>query len=438
MMPEPHRPAAGRCPVPHGLPGEMDGPRFSLYTREFSADPAKFYKEMRDKHGSLAPIELAPGVPATLVLGYDTALRILHDPEHFPADPRTWERFVPEDCPVLPMMRWVPAARNNTGPAHTRLRLASKVSIEAVDLYALHSTVEQLAAPLIREFCEKGTADLVHQYAFPIVTDVLNQMIGCPPELGQQIAMGMAARFDAVGAGRGGAVDPSRGMGMVTDALMQLIAHKRRVPGDDIATRLVQHSTGLDDEEVCAQLTSFLAAGVEAQGNLISNTLRLMLIDDRFGGGLLGGSLSTRDALDEVLFTDPPMANFCVTYPRQPVLIDGVWLPAHQPVVISLAACNNDPKICGGDRTGNRSHLAWSAGPHACPARTLAYQVVEDAIDHILDAIPEMDLAVPAEELEWRPGPFHRALVSLPVRFAPRRLPQPIADPTRVPGSVAV
>ena len=55
-----------------------------------------------------------------------------------------------------------------------------------------------------------------------------------------------------------------------------------------------------------------------------------MLTDERFAGNLLGGSLSTRDALDEVLYTDPPMANFCMTYPRQPILVDDAWLPAHR------------------------------------------------------------------------------------------------------------
>ncbi|MGW5514809.1 cytochrome P450, partial [Nocardia africana] len=33
-------------------------------------------------------------VAATLVLGYYTAVRILHDPEHFPADPRPWQQSV--------------------------------------------------------------------------------------------------------------------------------------------------------------------------------------------------------------------------------------------------------------------------------------------------------------------------------------------------------
>jgi cytochrome P450 len=164
-------------------------------------------------------------------------------------------------------------------------------------------------------------------------------------------------------------------------------------------------------------LISFYGAAIEPQTNLITNTLLLMLTDDRFGGGFLGGATSTRDALDEVLFNDPPMANFSITYPRQPILIDNTWLPANQPVVISLAGCNNDPSIAGGDRTGNRSHLAWGAGPHACPARSVAYLVVQDAIDQLLDAIPELRLAVGKDELAWRPGPFHRAMAALPVVF---------------------
>jgi hypothetical protein len=38
---------------------------------------------------------------------------------------------------------------------------------------------------------------------------------------------------------------------------------------------------------------------------------------------------------------------------------------------------------------------------------------------HLLDALPEMDLAVAEEDLTWRPGPWHRALAALPVEFPP-------------------
>lgn len=384
-------------------------PRILLDTPEFAADPHGTYRSMRRQHGSLVPIELSPGVPATLVIGYRTALRILNDPEHFPADPRKWQDTVPEDCPVRPMMQWYPNALRNAGAIHARYRQAYVASIEGIDLHAMHSTVERIAIPLINTFCETGSADLQAQYAFPLVFEVLNQMVGCSPELGERVATGMAALFDTVNA--------AWGMQHLSEALLELIALRRAEPGDDVTSRLAHHSAGLNDEEMLYNLISFYGAAIEPQTNLISNTLLLMLTDDRFAGGFLAGSMSTRDALDEVLFNDPPMANFSITFPRQPILIDNTWLPANQPVVISLAGCNNDPMISGGDRTGNRSHLAWGAGPHACPARSVAYLVVQDAIDQLLDALPELRLGVPKDELVWRPGPFHRAMAALPVTF---------------------
>ncbi|MEV6560800.1 cytochrome P450 [Nocardia sp. NPDC051756] len=397
------------CPVQHGSPIDSDGPRVSLYSEEFAADPHLAYREMRREYGSLVPVNLSPDVPATLVIGYHTALRILNDPEHFPADPRTWQKGVPGECPILPMLEWRPNALRSAGLDHSKYRQANVAAIAEVDLHSLHATVERIAIPLINAFCQDGAADLISQYAFPLTFAVLNATLGCSPEIGQQVATGMAAIFEGVNADKGNA--------MLTDALFDLVNTKRKEPGDDITSRLLAHPAKLDDVEMIHQLVTLYGAGIEPQQNLIVNTLLLMLTDDRFAGNVLGGSLSTRDALDEVLFTDPPMANYCVSYPRQPILIDGVWLPAHQPVVISMSGCNNDPTISVGEYVDNRSHLAWSVGPHACPARSMAYLIVQDAIDQLLDALPELGLAVAPGELSWRPGPFHRALVSLPVVF---------------------
>ena len=161
-------------------------------------------------------------------------------------------------------------------------------------------------------------------------------------------------------------------------------------------------------------------AASEPLTNLIVNTVSLMMTRPDFGGRVVGGSVSTRDALTHVLFRDPPLANFCMSYPRQPQLVDEkVWVPAHQPIVISLAACNNDPAVVGGNIFGNESHLGLGAGPHRCPARTPAELIAGEAIDQLLDALPEIELAVPTEQLRWRPGPFHRSLEALPVVFTP-------------------
>ncbi|MGW5309923.1 cytochrome P450 [Nocardia thailandica] len=409
MTAQPYPPTTTGRHVNNSPLRDLDGPRVPLYTEEFAADPHGAYARMRHEFGPLVPVELSPGVPATLVIGYYTALRILNDPEHFPADPRSWQRNVPGECPILPMLEWRPNALRSSGIEHARYRQANLAAITEVDLHAMHATIERVAVPLINAFCEDGAADLISQYAFPLAFAVLNEMLGCPADIGQQVATGMAAIFEGVNADKGNA--------MLTDALLELSTRKRNEPADDITSRLIRHPAGLDDVEMIHQLVTLYGAGIEPEQNLIANTLLLMLTDARFAGNLLGGSLSTRDALDEVLFTDPPMANYCVSYPRQPILIDDVWLPANQPVVISMSACNNDPAIDAGEYTDNRSHLAWSAGPHSCPAKSAAYLIAQDAIDQLLDALPEMQLAVPAEQLSWRPGPFHRALVSLPVTF---------------------
>jgi len=386
--------------------------RVPVYTDDFAADPHAAYAQMREQFGSLAPIWLAPEVPATLVIRYRTALEILHDPEHFPADPRVWQRDIPPECPVLPMMQWRPNALRNTGVEHARYRAATVDALDRVDLHATHAVVERVALDHINRFCGRGHADLIGDFAFPLVFDVVSDLLGCDPVIGGQVATGMAMMFDTT--------DAAEGNRLSVEALAELVARKRARPGRDITSWLIAHPAGLEDEEIVHQLVTIYGATSEPLTNLIVNTLLLMMTRPDFGGEVAGGAVSTRDALEHVLFYDPPIANFCMSYPRQPQLIDGtVWVQAHQPVVISLAACNNDPAVGGGNIRHNASHLALGAGPHMCPASRLTHLIARDAIDQFLDALPEIRLAVPPEQLRWRPGPFHRALQALPVVFTP-------------------
>ncbi|MFE0103524.1 cytochrome P450 [Streptomyces sp. NPDC059009] len=383
--------------------------RIALHEAEFAADPHAAYERMRKEFGPFVPVDLIPDVPATLVIGYAQARRILNDPLRFPADPTVWEQSVPETCPVRPMMESRPNALRSAGPAHTRYRSANTAAIDGVDQHELRTLVEQVADGTIAEFRETEGADLLTQYAWPIAFRVLSALLGCPDEVGRRIADGMAKIFEGV--------DAASGNQILTEAVADLVALRRRQPGDDITSRLLAHSSGLDDMEMLHQLVTLYGAGIEPLTNLITNTVLRILTDDQFSGDLHAGGSSVREALDSVLYTDPPLANFCISYPPHPVDVDGFLLPAHQPVLISMTACNNDPAL-GDQRTAsNRAHLSWSTGPHACPARPHAYLIAETAITHLLDALPEMDLATAAQDLVWRPGPFHRALTALPVQF---------------------
>jgi cytochrome P450 len=391
--------------------------RIALYAPEFASDPHASYRRMRGTYGPLVPVDLAPGVPATLVIGYYQARRILNDPLHFPADPRAWEKLIPTSCPVRPMMEWRPNALRSGGAEHARYRAANTAAIDRIDQHELRALVEKVASGAIADFRTTGEADLLTQYSFPIAFRVLSALLGCPDEIGRRIADGMARVFETT--------DAERGNQILGQAVLDLVTLRRQHPGDDITSRLIAHPARLSDEEMSHQLVTLYGAGIEPLTNLISNTILKILTDEEFSADLHAGLSTVRDALDAVLYTDPPMANYCISYPPYPIDVDGYLLPADQPVVISMAAANNDPALTEGvpegRLTGNRAHLAWSTGPHTCPARSHAYLIAETAITYLLDALPETDLARPAAELTWRPGPFHRALEALPVIFPAAR-----------------
>ncbi|MYW18539.1 cytochrome P450, partial [Streptomyces sp. SID2955] len=151
--------------------------------------------------------------------------------------------------------------------------------------------------------------------------------------------------------------------------------------------------------------------------NLICNALLLLLSPG--AGGRESGML-IEEAIDHVLWNQTPIANYATHYPVQDVDLGGVVAEAGTPVVISFAAANSDPVLAEARRTHSKgAHLAWGAGPHACPAKDPAQVIAVTAIEKILNALPDLTLAVHEKELQWRPGPFHRALVELPVAFSP-------------------
>jgi cytochrome P450 len=396
-----------------------------LYGVDFARDPGAVYERLR-RQGPLAPVQLAPGVDATLVLGYDAALHVLRSTETFGKDARRWRALadgrVSQDNPVVPMMTWRPNALYAEGDRHQRLRGAIDDCLARVDPHALRGYVERSADAVIDRFGPTGQADLLADYARLLPQLVMNQIFGCPSELGDRLQLGLQGIFDGI--------DAEAANQLLTDTLVTLVERKRKQPGADLVSWLMAHEARLTDEEMIHQLVVLMGAGNEPMHNLIANGLRLLLSDDRFAGDLGAGGLPVEDALDEVLWTDPPMANYGVHYPFYDTEVAGYPLREGEPVVISFAAATTDPSLATDQRSGNRAHLAWSAGPHSCPARREARIIAAVAMERLLDRLPDIELAVPDEELEWRPGPFQRALTALPVRFPPVAAPLPPAVPT--------
>ncbi|MGW8554523.1 cytochrome P450 [Streptomyces tubercidicus] len=400
---------------PPGCPAHAGGERVPLHGPEFAAAPDAFYDMLR-QYGPTAPVELAPGVEAELVTEYATALHVLQNPDTFARDSRRWralnEGRVPLDSPVLPMMMYRPNSMFSDGAEHLRLRQAVTESFGRLDTHRVSRHVDRVAAYLTDQFSARGKADLISDYAQLLPLLVFNDLFGCPAEIGDRLISAISNLFDGV--------DAERANEVMAGALFELVALKRVTPGEDITSWLMQHPSRLSDEEMVHQLALLIGAGTEPVQNLIANALRLLLSDEQFAGG--GGDLLVEDAINEVLWNSPPIANYATHYPVHEVELSGNKLAAGTPVLVSFAAANGDPSLSATRQTfSKRAHLAWGAGPHACPAKDPALLISIRAIEKLLNTLPDIELGVPAETLTWRPGPFHRALNALPARFTPVR-----------------
>ncbi|MER5929017.1 cytochrome P450 [Streptomyces sp. NPDC002054] len=400
------------APVPPpGCPAHDAGGRVPLYGPEFAADPQAYYAYLRH-FGPTAPVEIAPGVDATLVTDYATALQLLQDSGSFRKDARRWrdlnEGRISPDNPVVPMLAYRPNCMFSDGAEHLRLRQAVTDSMARVDTRRLAQSTEQISNYLIAQFGSRGSADLLGDYAKQLPLFVFNELFGCPAEVGDRVLFGTTGLFDGVNAEKAAEV--------LFGAVGELVALKRARPGDDVTSWLMQHQARLTDEEMVHQLALLLGAGTEPLRNLIGNTLHRLLTHDVYAhkGGLID------EALDDTLWENPPMQNFAPHYPAADMEFAGQHVQAGELMLVGLTAANTGPTLMAARQAGsNRAHLAWSAGPHACPSKDPARQITVTAVENLLNQLPDVELAVPEDSLVWRPGPFHRGLNTLPARFTP-------------------
>lgn len=245
-------------------------------------------------------------------------------------------------------------------------------------------------------------------YAQPLPLLVFSDLFGCPPAVGDRVIVGISGIFD----GTPGA-DETLGA-----ALAELIALKRRRPAADLTTRLMEHPAQLSDEEVLHQLVTLLSGGTAPLTATIGTSSALYLGEDWQTG------LPVEDAVSQTLWNYAPIANYAGHYPTHDVDLAGRTIRANDPILISFAAANTDPRLTEHrEQLSGKAHLAFGAGPHACPAKDPAFMMAATAVESLLNRLPDIEMRVPFKSLTWAPSPWSRSLVTLPVRFSPRTVP---------------
>ncbi|MEU8511287.1 cytochrome P450 [Kitasatospora sp. NPDC048722] len=380
----------------------------------FAADPHLVYDRLR-RYGAVAPVEVAPGVEGLLVTDYQAALDLLRDTDTFSKDSRAWQRTVPPDSPLLVVLGYRPTALFSDGEVHDRYRAVITDGLRLLEPHVLQRRVGEVAHRLIDRFEAAGTADLIAEYARQLPVFVFNTWFGVPEEHSDRLVAGISEMIEST-------EKAVAAYGDLLAVVTEMVADRRRRPRHDLTSWFVTHPAGLDNDEVIRQITLTMIAGHEPTTNLIGNALLRLLTDERYAGSLFGGAMTAYQAIDEVLWHEPPLANLSAHYPRYDITFHGREIKAGTLMLVSYAAANNQaaPPTDGAElRSGESAHLAWAAGPHACPARDPALLIAISAIEQLTSRLSDLELTLPTQELLWRPGPFHRALVNLPVRFAP-------------------
>jgi len=389
-----------------------------LYGEEFHRDAAGLFRALRARHGGVAPALLDGDVPVWLVLGYREMHYVLTHPELF--DRQTpWNALdlVPPDWP----QRWAlgdnEAVVRAGGKEHERRSTVVHDALAEVDQFELRSRCERVADELVDTFAGAGQAELMGQFALQMPVRVLSWMLGIPlartPAVVRDLITLMDYKADALAAhGRLGAL------------LRDLVEQRRERPAFDVASRMANHPLTPSDDRLVEDLLFVVLAAQQPTAHWIGNTLRLLLTDARFAMTLAGGRRSAGQAMGEVLWEDPPVANISAMWAARPCLLGNYQIQAGDMLVLSFAAAHDDPHIrpdqtAGAD--GNQAHLAFSHGPHRCPfpAQELAEVIARTAIEVLLDRLPDLSLAVAAQELRWEESIWIRGLTSLPVVFTP-------------------
>ncbi|HEX4789526.1 MAG TPA: cytochrome P450 [Actinospica sp.] len=397
----------------------------ALYGPQATADPSEVYEKLRAEHGALAPVRLEGEVPAWLVLGYRENMELTRSPSRFTRDSRTWrgweEYGVGENHPLVPIIGWRPDVVSYDGEEHQRLRAAVNECLTRFDRHGTRRHVQRYANQLIDGFAEKGSADLVSQFATYLPMLVLTRLIGLGEEHGPKLV-------EAINGMVKGGEEAYAHHQYIGGILQTLTEERRRAPGHDLASWFVQHPSGLTDEEVLNHLRLVIILGYETTTNLVSNTLRMVLTDPRFRASLTGGLMTLPDAVEQMLWDDPPLLVCPARFATQDMQFAGRQIHAGDMLLTGIFAGNSDPEIRpdpGAPMHGNRSHLAFSRGPHECSGQEIARAITDTGVDVLLNRLSDMHLAIPEEQLTWTAATWSRHLDALPVAFTPQRRPAP-------------
>ncbi|MBX6769565.1 MAG: cytochrome P450, partial [Actinomadura rubrobrunea] len=349
------------------------------------------------KRGEVVPVALPGDVPATAVTSHRANKAVLSDVtvSKNPDNWRLWaDKQIPDDWPLI---SWVAPKNMFTadGREHLRLRGPVQEAFRPKRVDAMRPRITAIVHDLLdqigRDAADGRPVDLKQQFALQLPLRVICDLFGVPEPDRDHIQELCDTAFD-----QGRPVDHAAAFAELRQALANLATAKRRTPGEDVTSVLVNDpSSTLTSDELVDTLVLLVGAGHETTVNLITNAVRALLAHPGqytlvLARQLCGGSMWPTDLVEETLRWASPIAALPLRYTTVPTQLFGVTIPAGEALLLCYGAANRDPRRYGPDADRfdltrpSAAHLAFGYGPHYCLGASLARLEARIALEHLL------------------------------------------------------
>ena len=311
---------------------------------------------------------------------------------------------------------------NMDPPQHDRFKLLVSRGFTPKNAPLLRPRIEELAREILESAMKKNSLDFVSEIAGRLPSGLIAELMGMPREDGERLydlTEIMHTNDSAV-------APPEVKMAAVGEMLAygQSVADiKRKTPGDDLATILVNAEVDgdrLTNEDFQWFFLLLVNAGGDTTRNLLAAGLQLLFDHPDQRAKLmsnLDGHLAT--AIEEMLRFSSPVSHFKRTV-MEDTIIRGQSIKAGERVVMFYGSANRDEDVFENPNTFDitrdpNPHVAFGAGgPHLCLGMHVARVELAVMFKELFTLMPNIRSD---GEFERMHSSFIAGIHSMPVKY---------------------
>ncbi|GAA1838969.1 cytochrome P450 [Pseudonocardia ailaonensis] len=296
-------------------------------------------------------------------------------------------------------------------PVHTRLRKLLTPEFTMRRLARLTPRIEEIVEECLDTMAAAdGPVDLVEAFALPIPSLVICELLGVPyseREAFQEVA---TARFDLLGGA-------SASLGAISDSLVFLreqVKKQRDNPTDGLLGQIIrEHGDQVDDEELAGLADGVLTGGFETTASMLALGALVLMEDADAARTVREGD--SGPVVEELLRYLTVVQVAFPRFAKRDMQVGGVTIKEGDGVICSLLSADRDGAEPFDLYRAPAPHYAFGHGIHRCIGAELARMELRAAYPALLRRFPELRLAVPADELQFRDASIVYGVETLPV-----------------------